>query len=327
MKKRISAISAILSLVMLLGVFSACEKDSSSGHVPGETTPVNGDTGYPGKFTGYINYFLKDQGVSVTVCEAYRDALGADTVAVYWDGLDDLKSDRNTEISVTILRVEKTDPLTVYAMKVEILSSQTHTGQQGGVKDPNNEDPAPEKPVIYLYPEVPTVCSVQLELDGILTCTYPKYGANGWQSFTAMPDGTLIFPDVREYYCLYWEGVANFQPDFSKGFCVKGSDTAEFLQEILPKLGLTHREANEFIIYWLPILQNRPYNVISFQQEVYTDAAKLNISPEPDSILRVFMAAYPVDSAVEIQPQEFDRFERIGFTVVEWGGSYADRHH
>ena len=46
-----------------------------------------------------------------------------------------------------------------------------------------------EKPVIYLYPETETAITVQLDLDGDLTCTYPAYG-EGW-TVIASPDGTL----------------------------------------------------------------------------------------------------------------------------------------
>lgn len=180
------------------------------------------------------------------------------------------------------------------------------------------------KPVIYLYPEEDTLCSVKLNLDGKFTCTYPTYGTDGWQNFTAKPDGTLIFPDGSEYYCLYWEGRMDFNYDFSKGFCVKGSDTAAFLEKALREMGLTPREANEFIIYWLPQLQNNPYNLISFQGENYNAAAELEITPAPDSILRIYMVAKPLDAPVEIEPQTFAPFERNGFTVVEWGGSIIE---
>ena len=178
----------------------------------------------------------------------------------------------------------------------------------------------PLKPVIYLYPEEDTVCSVKVDLDGKLTCTYPDHGTEGWQNFIAKPDGTLIFPDGREYYCLYWEGKTAMDHDFSKGFCVKGSDTAEFLTQILAEIGLTPREANEFIIYWLPLMQNNEYNLITFQTDSYTSAARLEITPTPDSLLRVYMVYQPLDAPVEIEPQTFEPFERKGFTVVEWGG-------
>ena len=184
---------------------------------------------------------------------------------------------------------------------------------------------APEKPIIYLYPETPTQCSVKLTLKGELTCTYPNHGATGWNNFTAYPDGTLIFPDGKEYYALYWEGIQAGQWDFSKGFCVPGEDTAKFLEWALAEQGLTRREANEFIVYWLPLMQDNPYNVISFQTTAYTDGAVLDIQPAPDAMLRVFMAYYPTDNEVEIQPQAFEEFIREGFTVVEWGGSQVKK--
>ena len=177
----------------------------------------------------------------------------------------------------------------------------------------------PEKPVIYLYPETPTEVSVKLTIDGKLTCTYPAYG-KGWDNFTAHPDGTLVFPDGKQYYCLYWEGIQNMDCDFTRGFCVKGEDTATFLEWALIEQGLTPREANEFIIYWLPRMEGNPYNVISFQTEAYTEGAVLEIAPNPDSLLRVFMAYYPSDEDVEMEAQSFTPFERVGFTVVEWGG-------
>jgi len=181
------------------------------------------------------------------------------------------------------------------------------------------------KPIIYFYPEIPTVCSAKVLLDGSLTCTYPICGDSGWENFTAYPDGTLLFPDGKEYYALYWEGEQNTVWDFSEGFCVRGEDTAAFLEWALSVQGLSPREANEFIVYWLPLMEDNKYNVISFQTTAYTDGAALNISPAPDSILRVFMAYYPSDVCVDIEPQTFEGAERNGFTVVEWGGSLSSQ--
>jgi hypothetical protein len=176
-----------------------------------------------------------------------------------------------------------------------------------------------KKPVIYLYPTEKTQVSVSLEFDGRLTCTYPDYG-DGW-NVTAYPDGTLINQeDGKEYSYLYWEGITDAQYDFSKGFVVKGEDTAAFLQDKLSEIGLTPTEYNEFIVYWLPLMQDNTYNLITFQGEAYTDTAVLHISPEPDSLLRVFMAYKPLTQYQEIEEQVFPAFERKGFVVVEWGG-------
>ena len=175
------------------------------------------------------------------------------------------------------------------------------------------------KPVIYLYPTEKMNVNVELTLDGRLTCTYPSY-ENGW-AVTAFPDGTLTDAGGQQYNYLYWEGETYAKYDLSKGFCVKGKDTAKFLEEALEKLGLNRREANEFIVYWLPLMEQNPYNIISFQTDVYTEAAQLNVSPKPDTLIRVFMAWQKSDAYINIEEQELSAPKRNGFTVVEWGGT------
>lgn len=175
------------------------------------------------------------------------------------------------------------------------------------------------KPVIYLYPQEATEVTVRLELDGNLTCTYPAYD-NGW-TVTAQPDGTLTDGSGQTYNYLYWEGVSDTEYDFSQGFCIPGGETAAFLEDALARLGLNRREANEFIVYWLPRMEQNPYNLISFQAGAYTDHAHLTVTPEPDSLLRVFMTWKPLESPAEIPAQDLPAFQRSGFTVVEWGGS------
>ena len=177
-----------------------------------------------------------------------------------------------------------------------------------------------EKPVIYLYPEQAQEVYVQLELDGEFTCTYPEYD-NGWK-VKAYPDGTLRDQVTgKEYNYLFWEGTSETEYDLSRGFVVEGKDTAGFLEEKLAYLGLNEKERNEFIVYWLPRMEDNKYNLITFQGKAYTEHAKLKISPEPDSILRVFMVYKPLDKAIDIPEQELEPFEREGFTVIEWGGA------
>lgn len=179
-----------------------------------------------------------------------------------------------------------------------------------------------DKPVIYLYPTEATDVTVKVELDGELTCTYPDY-RGGW-NVTAYPDGTLVDKATgKEYYCLYWEGESAAEWDMSRGEVVRGEDTAQFLDEKLAEIGLNARERNEFIIYWLPRMQQNKYNYITFHTEDYAAAVPLEVSPQPDSVLRVFMVYAGVPEYFETQPQQFERFERNGFTVVEWGGGEA----
>lgn len=196
---------------------------------------------------------------------------------------------------------------------------------------------AAAKPVIYLYPEEteepvdakPANCpcpqremevTVSLDYDGELTCVYPAMENGAW-TVTASPDGTLTDAGGQVYNYLYWEGVDHTEYDFSQGFCVPGGETAAFLEDALAQLGLTRREANEFIVYWLPRMEPNPYNLIAFQSGAYTDHAVLTVTPEPDSVLRVFMAWKPLASPVVLPEQVLTPADRSGFTVVEWGGT------
>ena len=92
-----------------------------------------------------------------------------------------------------------------------------------------------------------------------------------------------------------------------------GSGTAEFLEDALARLGLNRAEANEFIIYWLPLMQENAYNLIAFQTDAYTQSARLTVTPEPDTMLRVFMAWTALDEPVELPAQELSAPERRGF--------------
>ena len=181
------------------------------------------------------------------------------------------------------------------------------------------------KPVLYLYPEAETEVTVRLDYKGRLTCTYPAPDPDGAWRVTARPDGTLTDGQGREYSYLFWEGASDGNPpDFSRGFVVRGSDTAAFLREKLAYMGLTPREYNEFIVYWLPRMQDNPWNLIAFQGRNYTDSAPLTVTPEPDSVLRVFMAYRPLATPIVVPPQELTPFVRRGFTLVEWGGQGPD---
>ena len=69
------------------------------------------------------------------------------------------------------------------------------------------------------------------------------------------------------------------------------------------------------------MMKDNKYNVISFQEGAYTNNAKLEVTPKPDSVIRVFMAWYPSEKEVKILPQDISGASRSGFSVVEWGGN------
>ena len=176
-----------------------------------------------------------------------------------------------------------------------------------------------KKPVIYLYPETSINVTVKLSNEEDLTHTYPKY-IDGW-NVVASPNGNLVDIETnRNLYCLYWEGKDNSNIDMTEGFVIKGSDTIKFLEDKLSVLGLNERETNEFIIYWLPQMENNKYNYIRFRtNEEINSYMKLDITPKPDSVIRVIMDFKPLHKYISVNEQKLSTPLRSGFVVVEWG--------
>jgi hypothetical protein len=178
-----------------------------------------------------------------------------------------------------------------------------------------------DKPVIYIYPEEEMSVKVELGYPNQITCSYPKYN-NGWNVF-ASPNGTLKDTYTnRELYALYYEAIPTIEPQMTnEGFVIKGEDSIAFLEEKLAILGLNEREAEEFIIYWLPILESNEYNYIRFAtKEEINEMIPLEITPMPDTTIRVIMFFKGLDEKIEVNKQTLVQQNREGFTVVEWGG-------
>ena len=180
-----------------------------------------------------------------------------------------------------------------------------------------------DKPMIYLYPQSKLDLIVKLGHPSMLTSSYPKY-LDGW-NITAYPNGDLINKaDNNKLYALYWEGQRSANNiDMTHGFVVKGKDSAKFLEEKLKILGLNYKEAEEFIVYWLPKLEANNYNYIYFAtEEEIEQEMPLEFSVQPDTIIRIRMLFKGLNEYKEISEQPLTPApERNGFTVIEWGGT------
>ena len=189
--------------------------------------------------------------------------------------------------------------------------------------DVNTFTPA-EKPIIYLYPTEETKVSVKVGNPERFTHTYPKY-EDSWEVL-AKPNGDLVdLKTGRNLYALYWEGINTVKPNMDEGFVVKGEDTISFLEEKLAILGLNEREAEEFIVYWLPRLERNKYNFIRFQTaEEINENMPLEITPKPDTVIRIVMEFKGLAKPIEVKEQKIEAPTREGFVVVEWGGTEID---
>ena len=179
---------------------------------------------------------------------------------------------------------------------------------------------------------------MSLDLEGTLDTVYPtpdseratERGTQASWTVTASPDGTLTDQAGRTYPSLFWDGAMGL-PDPDTGFIVAREDVVSFLEDKLAQLGLTDREAADFITYWAPRMRAYEYTFVSFDASVYTQRASYSFTDEagatvtPDTFIRVFMTIREADANTVVQPQTFaPPPARTGFTAVEWGG--AQRH-
>ena len=180
---------------------------------------------------------------------------------------------------------------------------------------------APTKPVIYLYPKETMDISVQLNIKySKFTTIYPKFnGKNSW-NVKAKPNGDILIND-KTYPYLFWEAESYAPYDTNEGFIVSEKNAEKFLEEKLEILGLNEKEKTDFITYWLPVLLKNKLSLCSFQSQKYFDNFELNITPKPDSLIRVFVIIKKLDSPINIKEQKLVSNERKGFTAIEWGGS------
>ena len=183
------------------------------------------------------------------------------------------------------------------------------------------------KPAIYLYPTVKTEISVKNDCKGKVMNTYPLY-KNGW-NVIAEPNGTFYnLNDKRTYNYLFWDFSYGFTAKhfkYENGFYIKKEDNIKFLQEKLELLGLNNTEINDFIVHWLPELNKNEENFIHFWVNDNIDNSSiLNITPKPDTLLRIFMEFKSYHGEQKLPIQELSSTPRKGFTVVEWGGSNID---
>ena len=175
------------------------------------------------------------------------------------------------------------------------------------------------KPILYLYPQEKMNVSVNFDKEYLLETTYPKFGGS-WD-VEVYPDGSIYDKDGKYYYALYWDEKNTNNVKFNEGFYVEDDEAIEFLEEKLSIIGLNDRERNEFIMYWLPILEQNKKSLVYFETtESLQKENELIINPKPDSLLRIRMHVKKVNHKTEIKEQELSHFERKGFAAVEWGG-------
>lgn len=200
------------------------------------------------------------------------------------------------------------------------------------------------KPAIYLYPEREQEINVQVHIpNGSFLYTDPVYPSGGW-NVLAKPNGELKYlgenlkdskgkvnyPNGMFPYMYYEARIHDSVIEKpTKGFVIAYDQLANFYDHILPQLGLNEKETKEFKEYWLKALPTSPYYFIGVvSQDNLDEIEPLSITPKQDTTIRVSLYFEALNKPKVVQEPEIQRSERVGFTVVEWGGMIKrDKDH
>lgn len=178
------------------------------------------------------------------------------------------------------------------------------------------------KPAIYVYPHQTQEVAVKVHTPGEFTLTIPQYPVGGWK-VVADPDGT-IHSGGQTYPYLYYESKVEDslvkKPD--QGYVRSYNDLPALYDYLLPKLGLNAKESKEFKEYWNKSLPYSPYYFVGVMPEDDVNALEpLEISPAPDTLVRVRVYFTALTERKEVVEPELTTPERKGFVVSEWGGA------
>ena len=177
------------------------------------------------------------------------------------------------------------------------------------------------KPVIYLYPREKQIVQVRVSPAGGVTKSDPTYG-EGW-TVTARPDGLLRTADGRTHPYLFWEsGLTEEAQPLTEGTVIAREHLRAWLVRTLTEQGLNANETRDFLEFWWPKMSRKPFAAVRFvSREEIDAAAPLEISPKPDSVIRVLIDFRALDAPVKLKEQHLSpTSKRTGFAAVEWGG-------
>ncbi len=182
------------------------------------------------------------------------------------------------------------------------------------------------EPLVYIYAEQPTEISLAPGPGVTLTASCPTLDG-AWRVIT-QPDGSLLDAGTGQRWPhLFWEGASHPLPRPQRGRVVARDVLPEHLRAALTAQGLRGQEIDDFLAAWLPQLQQAPWAFVTFHPQPLIDAlAPLEISPAPETLIRVHMDAWPLQQPIAVEPPTYEPrpAERQGLVVVEWSGFVRD---
>lgn len=179
------------------------------------------------------------------------------------------------------------------------------------------------KPAVYLYPTKPTNVNIQVDPNGFFTNTLPDYPDGGWNAL-AYPNGDLMVDNQKYSYLYYEDKIHNAAIDKpSEGFVVEYKDLPNLYNNLLPKLGLSEKEIQDFKGYWQRVLPASAYYFVGvMSDDAIAKIEPMKISPKPDTTIRVRLYFKALDKKIDVKQPLIIPVNRpdSGFVASEWGG-------
>jgi hypothetical protein len=231
-------------------------------------------------------------------------------------------------------------------VKIFLINSQQIEEQQFQVK----------KPVIYFYSFQEQEINFNFTPHGKLIFSYPKaeleselsanrtdlnVSENTYSWKVSYKNNQLTnLADQKKYPYLFWESEQNnvqfkatinppSKRDFPAVFTYDGEfvsskNILSFLDSTLTKLGFNATEKTDFITFWAPQMQDKPYYFIQFlQDDACNQFASYEITPKPDKVNRFYMlfaGLEQINPQIKTKKQNLNPLSRKNFYLVDWGG-------
>ena len=181
-----------------------------------------------------------------------------------------------------------------------------------GVHSSPCPSPPWDKPVILFYPPTGTAVhnlavSVTLTPEFSFTSVYPKAHceeltttaakAITWDVDRVDSDGSVtLFGALKKYTNLFWEfsgdhnnsiiGLPAVFGDVASTFHTDSAHAADFFAELLDTLGMTPRERDDMVTYWLHAVQSAPHLLVRVVSQRDLEAcAALSVTPKTRAVV------------------------------------------
>lgn len=92
-------------------------------------------------------------------------------------------------------------------------------------------------------------------------------------------------------------------------------------------LNFNKKEIADFLSFWLPNLQDKPYYFITLlPQSQINQKESLELSVKPDTMIRARFIFEGLDAPISVNPlKDLPAPTRNGFVLTDWGGALAGK--